>query len=103
MYVDVPADLQNFDFRYILFCPNLTPINIPILYKKYSILLKLGAFYHHLLKIHPIYVNWVPSSGMKTPDHYTKIRKKSTPKGRHIYVYHVNVSIPPVDLYSGKQ
>ena len=40
--------------------------HIPILYKKKTpILLKLGVFYYHLLKIHPIYVNWVPSSVMK--------------------------------------
>ena len=74
--------------------PHLPPINILILYIKHPILLKLGAFYHHLLKIHPIYVNWVPSCDENPPSLYQN-PQKSFPKGRHIYVYHVNVSNPP--------
>ena len=54
----------------------------------------MGAFYSNLLKIHPIYANWVPSSAMKLPPHppspYQNLQK-SNPKGRHIYMYHVNV------------
>ena len=94
---DVPAGVRNFDFHYIKFCPHLPQINIPILYKKHPILLKLGAFYHRLLKIHPIYVNWVPSSVMKPlPRSLYQNQLKSAPKGRHINLYHVNVSTPPI-------
>ena len=55
-----------------------------------KILLKLGAFYHNLLKIHPIHVIWAPSSLMKT----YQISRNSTWKGRHIYDY-VNVRTSP--------
>ena len=40
--------------------------------RKASILLKLGAFYNNLLKIHPIYVIWAPSL-MKTHQSLRKI------------------------------
>ena len=56
---------------------------------------KLGAFYNNLPKIHPIYVIWAPSSLMKTPRSLYQISRKGAPKGRHIYVYHVNVRTPP--------
>ena len=75
---------------YTSFCK---PISIPFSKEKHPILLKLGAFYHNLLKIHPIYVIWAPSSLMKThrwllgmrritelavnrPDVYYPVRKK---------------------------
>ena len=70
---------------------NYPPVSIPILKEKHPILLKLGAFYHNLLKIHPIHVIWAPSSLMKT----YQISRNSTWKGWHIYLYHVNVR-PPV-------
>ena len=58
---------------------------------------KLGAFYKNLPKIHTIYVIWAPSSLMKTPGRSLyQISRKTTPKGRHIYVYHVNVRTPLV-------
>ena len=47
---------------------------------KTPILLQLGAFNYYFLKIHPIYVHWVFSSVMKTPDRYTKIREKAPQK-----------------------
>ena len=40
-----------------LFFLHLPPISIPISYINHQILLKLDAFYHNLLKMHPIYVN----------------------------------------------
>ena len=63
-------------------CPNLPPVSIPISYKKHLILLKLGAYYHNLLKVHPVYVNRAPSSVMKTPR--LKNSWNSIPKGRHV-------------------
>ena len=80
LYVDVPAGLQNFDFRYTKFCPLLPSINIPILNKKHPILLKLDAFYHHLLKTHPISVNRMPSSVMKNPPIIVPKSTKKHPK-----------------------
>ena len=71
---------------------NYPPVSIPISKEKHPILLKLGAFYHNLLKVHPIHVIWAPSSLMKT----YQISRNSTWKGRHIYVYQVNVRIPQV-------
>ena len=56
--------------------------------QKHPILLKFGAFYHHLLKINPIYVNWVPSSMMKTPPISIPKSAKKHPKR------HVHISIP---------
>ena len=63
---------------------------------------KLVAFYHNLLKIHPIYVNWAPSfdknNSITIPSTNSR---KSTPQGRHMYVYHVNVRIPlPLNKYA---
>ena len=58
------------------------------------------AFYHNLLKIHPIYVILAPSSLMKTNRSLYQISWNSTPKGRHIYVYHVNVRTPSRETYS---
>ena len=52
LYVDAPAGLWNFDFCFAY----LPPISIPISYKNHPILLKLGIFYHNLLKKDPIYV-----------------------------------------------
>ena len=94
LYVDVACQT----FKILTFAiPNfvhLPPINIPILYKKHPILLKLGALYHHLLKIHPIYVNWVPSSVMKTPIAIPKSAKKH-PKRQNTYTYTMSMWLPP--------
>ena len=94
-YVDVPAGHRKSDYLYTNFLPNFTPINIPFLKEKHPILIKLGAFYNIWTKIHPIYVMWTPSSLMKTPRSLYQILRKSAPKGRHIYVYYVNVRTPP--------
>ena len=78
------------------FCPYLPPINIPIL-TQHQILLKLGAFYHHLLKIANL--NWVPSGlWWKPPDCYTKIREKAPRKGRHIILLPCQCEYPPPHL-----
>ena len=70
-------------------------MSIPFSKEKHPFLNKLGAFYNNLPKIHPIYVIWAPSSLMKTPRSLYQISRKSGPKGRHMYVYHVNVRTPP--------
>ena len=96
-YVDVPAGPRKSDYLYTLyFLPNFPPISIPFLEEKHPIWIKLGAFYNAIcIKIHPIYVIWAPSSLMKTPRSLYQISPKGAPKGRHIYVYHVNVRTPP--------
>ena len=71
------------------FLPNFPSISIPFSKNNHPICTKLGAFYDNLPKIHPIYVIWSPSSLMKTLIAIPKFAKKR-PKGRHIYVYHVN-------------
>ena len=94
-YVDVPAGPRKSDYLYTNFLPNFPPISIPFSKEKRPIWIKLGAFYNNLPKIHPIYVIWAPSSLMKTPRSLYQISRKGAPKGRHIYVYHVNVRTPP--------
>ena len=93
-YVDVPARRRKSDFLYTNILPNFPPISIPFLKEKHPILTNLGAFYNNLPKIHPICVIWAPSSRMKSPRSLYQILWKSTPKGRHIYIYHVNVRTP---------
>ena len=95
LYVDVPAGPRKSDYLYTNVLPNFPPISIPFLKEKHPIWIKLGAFYNNLPKIHPIYVIWAPSSLMKTPRSLYQISRKSAPKGRHIYVFHVNVRTPP--------
>ena len=94
-YVDVPAGPQKSDYLYTNFWPNFPPISIPFLKEKHPILIKLGAFYNNLPKIHPIYVIWAPSSLMKTPRSLYQISRKSAPKGRHIYTYTMSMWEPP--------
>ena len=94
-YVDVPAGPRKSNYLYTNFLPNFPPISIPFLEEKHPIWIKLGAFYNNLPKIHPIYVIWAPSSLMKTPRSLYQISRKGAKKGRHIYVYHVNVRTPP--------
>ena len=94
-YVDVPTGPRKSDYLYTNFLPNFPPISILFSKEKHSIWIKLGAFCNNLPKIHPICVIWAPSSLMKTPRSLYQILRKSAPKGRHIYVYHVNVRTPP--------
>ena len=101
-YVDVPAGPRKSDYLYTNFLPNFPPINIPFSKEKHPIWIKLGAFYNNLPKIHPIYVIWAPSSLMKTPRSLYQISRKSAPKGRHIYAYHVNVRTPPGIIHLGR-
>ena len=96
-YVDVPAELWKFDFLYTNFLPNYPPISIPFSMKKHPVLPKLGAFYNNLLKIHKFLKIWALSSLMKNPPIAVPnfAKKKKNPKGRHIYVYLVNLRTPP--------
>ena len=94
-YVDVPAGPRKSDYLYINFLPNFPPISIPFLKEKHPIWIKLGAFTIICPKYTQLYVIWAPSSLMKTPRSLYQISRKSAPKGRHIYVYHVNVRTPP--------
>ena len=84
--MDVPAGLQYFDFHYTCFLSSFTTHQYTNFIKKHPILLKLGAFYGCLLKLHPIYVNQAPSPVIKKPRSllYQNLQK-SAPKGRHIY------------------
>ena len=93
--MDVPAGPRKSDYLYTNFFAKFPPISIPFSKEKHPIWIKLGAFYNNLPKIHPIYVIWAPSSLMKTPRSVYQISRKGAPKGRHIYVYHVNVRTPP--------
>ena len=95
LYMDVPARPRKSDFLYTNFLPNFPPISIPFSKEKHPILTKLGAFYNNFLQIHPIDAIWAPSSLMKPPRSLYHISRKRVPKGRHIYVYHVNVRTPP--------
>ena len=97
--MDVPAGPRKSDYLYTNFLPNFPLISIPFSEEKHPIWIKLGAFYNNLPKIHPIYVIWAPSSLMKTPRSLYQISRKGAPKGRHIYVYHVNVRTPPGATY----
>ena len=95
-YVDVPAGPQKSDYLYTNFLPNFPPINIPLSKEKHPILTKLGAFYNIWPKIHPTFLNLgcVISDENPPPRSLYQILGKSAPKGRHIYVYHVNVRTP---------
>ena len=60
LYVDVPTGPRklNFLYRPTNFLHNHPPISIPFSKERHPLLLKLGAFHHNLLKLHPIYVIW---------------------------------------------
>ena len=57
-------------------------------------LLKLGAFYHNLFKIHPIYDVIGQLCDESPPDHFTKICEK-TPQKAGTYTYTMSVWEPP--------
>ena len=82
-YVDVPAGPRKFDFLYSNCLANFPPISIPFSKEKRQTLIKLGAFYNILPKIHPIYVIWAPSSLMKTPIAIPNFAKKRAPFQLH--------------------
>ena len=91
-------DLDNLTLSIQIFRPISHPSVYHFQTKKHPILPKFCAFYNNMLKIHPIYVIWAPSSLMKTHQLLYQISKKCAPKGRHIYVYHVNVRTPQKGL-----
>ena len=94
-YVDVPAGPRKSDYLYTKFLPNFPPISIPFLKEKHPILIKLGAFYNSLPKIHPIYVIWAPSSLMKPPIAIPNFAKKCPKRQAHIRIPCQCVSPPP--------
>ena len=96
-YVDVPAEPQKSDYLYTNFLPNFPPINIPFSKEKHPILTKLGAFLQHLAKNTPNFLNLgfvISDENPSPPRSLYQILRKSAPKGRHIYVYDVNVRTP---------
>ena len=59
-------------------------------------MLKLGAFYQNLLKILPIYVNWLPSPVMKTPQSLCQnLRKTWVTQKAGTYTYTMSMWVPP--------
>ena len=48
---------------------------------------QIGAFNHHLLKIHTIYLKWVPSSVIKPPIAIQKFVKKHPKRQAHKCIY----------------
>ena len=85
-YVDVPAGHRKSNYLYSNFLPNFPPISIPFLKEKHPILIKLGAFYNNLPKIHPIYVIWAPSSLMKPPIAIPNFAKKCPKRQAHVRI-----------------
>ena len=81
MWICLP-DLENFTFSILSFSTITHPSVYLFQKEKHPILLKLGAFYHNVLKIHPIYVIWAPPSLMKAHRSLYQISRISTPKGR---------------------
>ena len=59
-YVDVLTGPQKPDFLYTRFCQISQSSVHHFLKENLPILSKLGAFYHNLPKINPIYVIWAP-------------------------------------------
>ena len=72
-------DVEILTFTILILAPIYHPSEYQF-HTKTPILLKLDTFYDNLLEIQPIYVNWAPSSAMKTPDGYTKICKQPPEK-----------------------
>ena len=63
--------------------------------KKKNYFTQIGCFLRLFAQNTPnLFVNWVPFSVMKTPWLLYQNLRNSTPKGRYIYVYHVNVRTP---------
>ena len=94
LYVDVPAGPRKSDFLYTTFMPNFSPISIPFLKEKHPILTKLGALLQELAQNTPNLCN-LGSSISDDPPLLYQISQKSAPKGRQVYIYHVNVRTPP--------
>ena len=87
--------LSNFCINSSVITPVITSYNehnpdvLEALMVQYSdiqqVMIKSGAFYNDLSKIHPIYVIWAPlslmkSPGCKAPDRYTKFHEKAPQK-----------------------
>ena len=73
-------DLRNLTISIPIFFAKFPTHQYTIFERKAPNLIKLGAFYNNLPKIHPIYVIWVPLSLMKTPRSLYQISRKKCPK-----------------------
>ena len=67
MFVHGLLDVKILTFPIPIFAPIYHPSVYQFRTKKPPNFVQIRSFYDNLLKIHPIYVNWVPSSAMKTP------------------------------------
>ena len=91
-YVDLPARRRKSYFLHTNFLPNFPLISIPFSKETHPILTKLGVSFFvfvFLPKDTPKFCN-LGSFVSDEPPPY-QISRKSAPKGRHIYVYYVNV------------
>ena len=80
-------DLENLTISIPIFLPNFPPISIPFSKEKHPILIKLGAFYNNLPKIHPIYVIWAPFvSDENPPIAIPNFAKKCPKRQAHIRI-----------------
>ena len=98
MYLDVPAKLRKFDFPLTNFSPNYPPINIPFLFEKPQFCPNWVLFAMIASKYTQFFFNLGSLFLMETHQSLFQILQKSTVKGRHIYLYHVNVRTPPVSF-----
>ena len=94
-YMDTPAVPRESDLLYTNFLPNFPPNNIPFSKEKHPILVKLGAFYSILPKIHPIYVIWDPSSQIQPPIAIPNFGKKCPKRQAHIRIPASQCENPP--------
>ena len=79
-------DLENLTISIPILCQIYHPLVYHFLKEKHPILIKLGAFYNNLPKMHPVFVIWAPLSVMKTHRSLYQISRKSAPKSRHIRI-----------------
>ena len=89
LYMDVPAGLWNFNFRYTYFCPHLPPMNIPIWYKIENNFVQ-------------IYVNSMPSSVMKTLQIGILPFAKKHPQKACAYTYIMSMWEPPFRVVTAR-
>ena len=88
-------DLENLTFSIPIFCLIYHPSVYHFRKKSTQFCPNLVLFTIICPKIHRIYVIWASSSLMNPPPRSLyQISRKSAPKGRHIYVYHVKVRTP---------
>ena len=87
-------NLKNLTFSIPIFRP-ITHPSVYLFRQKRTKFCPNWVFFTIICSKTPNFWIWAPSSLMKTHRSLYQISQKSTPKGRHIYVYQVNVSTPP--------